>query len=299
MLLRLCGSQARICRLILEHCGALLIFGTAFAYLTFPVSVSPDSLILGRPFEDAFEYIFYLEWYRQAIFDLKVSPLFHPYVFYPTGWDMRFVAFPPLYPLALSPVTQVFGPVFTYNASLLITCVLAAYGVFLAARALGANWWGAVFGGIAYAFCPHREAYLGGHLNFLFASLWLPWMICGMIRAAKHKRHQVTWAAIAGLSLALSIAGTWQYTLIGGITLILFLGGTLSKDRKIWNEKRFKMLLAFILAWAIVCVPLLLGAWDALSSRQKLGEEAAFAFQAVDGTSVNVERLLVGHLSRS
>lgn len=89
---------------------ALLVFAVVTIYLLYPVAIHPAALVIGRPFDDVFEYVWYLHWYKEALFEQQVSPLFQPDIFYPTGWDLGFTSFPPLYPILLSPLTALVGP---------------------------------------------------------------------------------------------------------------------------------------------------------------------------------------------
>ena len=88
-----------------RHLVPLSIFAAVTGSFLYPVSLHPSQMINGRPFEDAFEYVWYLEWYKQALLNLKVSPLLHTGIFYPGGWDLGFAAFPPIYPALLVPLT--------------------------------------------------------------------------------------------------------------------------------------------------------------------------------------------------
>ena len=105
---------------------------------------------LMNPTNDVFEHIWYLQWYKHALLDLRISPLFQPDIFYPGGWDLAFASLPPLFPAILAPVTSVMGPVVTYNLLLLISTVAAAYGVYLLVSAMGGTVLGGIFSGLLY-----------------------------------------------------------------------------------------------------------------------------------------------------
>jgi len=145
----------------------LVIFLLATFFIAYPVSRYPASLIYGRPFEDAFEAIGVLYWYKHALFDLGQFPLFRPDVFYPFGWDLRFTDYPWLYPLLVAPITAVAGPVLTYNLAILGSCVFSALGMFMVVRAVGGGMGAGILAGLAFAFYPQREVYLAGFFNFL------------------------------------------------------------------------------------------------------------------------------------
>ena len=140
-----------------KHVAALLFFILVYGFLTYPVMTRPGYWVWGRPFEDAFESIWYIEWYKQAFFDLNVSPLHQPDIYYPHGWDLRFAILPPLYPTMLAPLTLALGSVAAYNYALLFSCVFAAYGTFLLAEQVSGSWWGACLAGVLFSCSPQRE----------------------------------------------------------------------------------------------------------------------------------------------
>ncbi|MCL4261939.1 MAG: hypothetical protein KJ069_01920 [Anaerolineae bacterium] len=195
----------------------LAIFVPVTVFMLRPVSYHLTTHILGRPFEDAFESIWYLHWYQHALFHLHQSPLIQPDIFYPEGWNLGFAVMPPFYPFLLAPFTYLLGAVTVYNISLLFTAVFAAYGVFLVCKAVGSNTGGGILAGIAFAFYPQRQIYYFGHLNLLFASMWMPWMVYGLIRArnADTSRQQLKWMCFVGLYYGLGIAGAWQFLFLG------------------------------------------------------------------------------------
>jgi hypothetical protein len=197
---------------------------------------------------------------------------------------------PPVYPLLLAPATWLIGPVATYNIALLATCVWAAYGTYLLVQALGGNFWGSVLAGIIFAFAPQREVYFAGHLNTLLGSMWLPWIVYGVIQAARLPSQRTRWVVLAFTAYALSICGAWQFALIGGVTfaLSMFVSwlSKLRREGRVW----LKPLTVGMLSFLVVAGPVLM---SGLRARAEIVNGAEFSFQDVDGTSTSVERLIV------
>jgi len=268
----------------------LLVFGAATFFVSYPVSLYPGSLIMGRPFEDAFEAIGFLYWYKHALFDLRQSPLFRPDVFYPFGWDLRFAAYPPLYLILVSPLTAVAGPVLAYNLVILASCVFAAYGMYLAVRAIGGGVGAGILAGLAFAFYPQREVYLSGWLHFLVGSMWLPWMLLGIIRAAQVPDRPTRWVVLTFFAYAMALGGAWQFVFLAGA--VLAVGGgiywlpILRRAGATW----VRPLCLGVAVWCVIALPLLGGA---LAAWRELDRQAQFAFANVDFGSVSIERLLV------
>jgi len=198
----------------------LLFLGVTIV-LTYPVSLDPASLVIGRPFDDAFKHIWYLQWYKYALLDLRILLLSQPDIFYPGGWDLPFASLPPLLPTILAPVTSALGPVVTYNLLLLASTVAAAYGVYLLVLTMGGTALGGIFSGLLYAFYPNRQVYMHGFFNHLLGSMWLPWILYGLYQAVNRPRSRGCWLFFAALAYSLSIAGAWQYIYICTFALLI------------------------------------------------------------------------------
>lgn len=279
-------------RLVQHVLLPLLVFSIISIILMYPVSLHPGQMINGRPFEDAFEYIWYLFWYKHALLELGTSPLFQPNIFYPEGWNLVFAAFPPIYPTLAVPFTAILGEVLTYNLFILATCIFAAYGAYLLAKALGSNQWGGIFAGVGFAFFPQRAVYFGGHLNFLTGSMWLPWLFFGLLQAKQKPAARSRWMAFAGLSLAMSIAGSWHFVFISTISAGVFALILL------WPEFRrgpglrawARPIAVFVGTAAVIIGPFLL---NAAIAHRRLGGDEMFSFSGTNASAVSLERFFV------
>jgi len=270
--------------------ASLAVFLIFTVYFLYPIPFHLGTRVIGRPFEDGFESIWYLHWYKHAIFDLKTSLFFQPDIFFPGGWDLRFAVMPPLFPILLSPLTALVGHVATYNLALMGSCIFAAYGAYRLSRALGANIWGGIVAGIAFAFYPNRQVYLGGFLNLLLGSMWLPWMLYGLFQAVRCPQRRTHWMVWAALGYALSIGGAWQFFIISTVTALVF--GTFVLLPLVRMEWR-RWVRPFVVALAVgglVVAPL---AWIGVMARERIGTNADFPLLNLEATGVSVERLLV------
>ncbi|MCA9970187.1 MAG: hypothetical protein KC425_08225 [Anaerolineales bacterium] len=267
--------------------GVLLL---VTGWLLYPVSLHPRTLLLGRPFDDVFESVWYLGWYADALFTRGVSPLFQPDIFYPDGWELGFAVMPPLFPALFAPVTAVFGPITTYNLLLIGSTLLAAYGVYRWHRAMGGSRWGGLFAGLLFAFYPNRQTYQHGFLNFLLGSMWLPWLLLALHQAVHVPRHRGRWLALAGLFFGLSIAGAWQFVYISSVAAGVY-GGLLLLPA-MWRERGawLRPLVVGGLVLLVVAGPLLA---NGLLTRQRIGASADFPLHDLIGTSTSLERFLV------
>jgi hypothetical protein len=97
----------------------------------------------------------------------------------------------------VSPTQWLFkNPILTYNVAFLFAFVLAGEGMYLLARSLTGNRWGAAMAGVVFAFCPYRVAQLP-HLQML-TSGWMPIGLWALHRYFAAGR----WSALAGFAAA-------------------------------------------------------------------------------------------------
>lgn len=268
----------------------LLAFSLLTVCLLYPVALFPSQLVLGRPFDNVFESIGYLDWYKRAIFDLGISPLFNPDIFYPEGWDLRFSVVPPLFPTLLAPVTAVFGAVTTYNLVILCSTIAAAFGAYTLHKGMGGGFWGGIYAGMLYAFYPNRQVYMYGFLNLLLASIWLPWMLYGLHQAVGIPDKRQRWLLFAGLCYALSIASAWQYTYIATLALILY-GGVLMGARLLreWRDWLRPVAVTAVLV-ILITGPML---FMARQGQATIGDMGHLPLTDLTNTSASLERFIL------
>ncbi len=268
----------------------VLVFLGITVLFTYPASLHPASYVIGRPLDDAFESIWFLQWYKQALLDLHVSPFFQPDVYYPHGWNLQFAILPPLFPTLMAPVTAILGPVTAYNLLIMASTVFAAFGVYVLVRAMGGSALGGIFAGVAYGFYPNRQVYMHGFLNLLLASMWLPWMVFALYQAVNRPQARGRWLALAVLAFALSIAGAWQYVYIATFTLLVFgllyLAPDIVRERQKWIKP---LIVAGLLLVLTVASQLAFG----LINKTRVGASIDFPLSDLIETGVSIERLLV------
>ncbi len=268
----------------------LLIFVSLTILFLYPISVFPSKLVLGRPFDNVFESIGYLDWYKRALFDQQVSPLFNPDIFYPDGWDLRFSVVPPLFLILLAPITAVLGSVTTYNLIIMGSTIIAAFGVYTLHKAMGGGLFGGIYAGMLYGFYPNRQVYMSGFLNLLLASVWLPWMLLGIHQAVYQPARRKRWLLFAALCYALSISAAWQYTYISTLAVLLY-GGVLigTRLRREWRDWVKPILLAIGTIILIAGPSLIIG----FQGRSSISNTAEFTLEDLTITSSSLERFLL------
>jgi hypothetical protein len=111
-------------------------------------------------------FIFFLEWWKY-VFTHGVNPFFTYLQWAPSGANLAWATFIPLFGIAALPLTATVGPIATFNLLVLLCPALAAWTAFLLCRYLTSSFWAAVLGGYAFGFSPWMLCHLLGHLTVL------------------------------------------------------------------------------------------------------------------------------------
>lgn len=119
-------------------------------------------------------FIFFLEWWKYAFVN-HLNPFLTHAQWAPSGVNLAWSTFIPLFGVSGVPLTITLGPVATYNILMLLCPPLSARTAFLLYRYLCSSWWPALIGGYIYGFSPYILGHLLGHLA-LVAVFPLPLM---------------------------------------------------------------------------------------------------------------------------
>ena len=155
---------------------------------------------------DPSAYMWALKWWPYAILH-GLNPFVSHYVWAPTGANLARSAMIPTAALAMTPVTELFGPVASYNALLVLIAVLAAFTGYLLCRRIVGRELPALAGGYLFGFGAFELAQLINHPNISLIFL-VPVMVHLALRRADReisaRRYIVAlgivFAAQAGLS---------------------------------------------------------------------------------------------------
>jgi hypothetical protein len=209
----------------------LLLYAIA---ATYPLIVHLFDRLPGWPGDNLY-FHWELWWVNRAILDLKVSPFYHPDLYYPVGMDLSRDEVTPSNTLLGLPLTALLGPTAAYNLLLLTSFVLTGYGVYRIVFEGTGNRWAGLLAGIAASLAPYRMAHLAGHLN-LMATQWIVLTLLFLGRWFKDPRPGTM--VLAGLFFALNGLAAWYYFYIGTITVGLYL---LLRSRPLvpfWRQRR-------------------------------------------------------------
>jgi hypothetical protein len=153
--------------------GKLLVLLAACWFLalsvtfTRPVASRAAREIAGQP-GDSLYFVWLLDWYERAVFDLHQSPVFDPWLNYPEGWSLASTQFPQAMVWLGLPVSMSAGTVAGYNFAALASFFLSGMGVFVYVRRWTGETVPALLAGTLFGFAPYRQVhFLIGHLDLL------------------------------------------------------------------------------------------------------------------------------------
>ena len=204
----------------MTHAIVLAAYASLTAIMTWPLVAHFDSAVLGPP-GDNLEYVWKMWWFRHALLDLGVSPLFNPDVFYPFGYPVALSETTMAHTILGLPLTALWGEVIAYNCMVYASFVLSGYALHLLLRELGCCTLASFIGGLAFAFCPYRLSHLGaGHLP-LMGTAWIPLLFLSLERLVR--RPSWRRGILPGLFYAMMALSSWYYAVMVGLFAALYL----------------------------------------------------------------------------
>ena len=144
------------------------------------------SHIVGPP-EDNQMFVWNLWWFKYAILNLKISPFFTDYLFFPDGASLINHTFTPLNGMAAVILSSIFSFDAAYNILILSTFVVAGWGMYKLCRELGLGDFGSFAAGLIFSFSPFHLAHALHHLNIASIQL-LPFVLLTLIKAGQSRK---------------------------------------------------------------------------------------------------------------
>lgn len=241
---------------------AALLYSALALVWTYPLVLRMGGAVLG-PIGDNIYFVWLIEWFRKALFELHVFPVFVPFLNYPEGWNLAYTEITPAQVFLALPASLLAGPTFGYNFALLATFPLSGLAMYWWIYHLTNSKAAALVAGMIYAFLPNRMAHvLIGHLN-LTGTMWLPLYFMGfydLLRGPGSLRAAWKPALLAGVSLGL-VAMTSQYYLYMAALLsaVFALAVIISTGKPpAWLRQAWQGLAAFaVIAFPLVLVSIL------------------------------------------
>ncbi len=146
-------------------------------------------------------FIWSLQWVPLAL-SHHLNPLLTDYLHYPSGANLMWntsILFPAL---VLTPVTDLFGPIVSYNVLAVLGMSLSGWCAFLAVRRYSRRWVSAAVGGLLYEFSPFLVVQINGHAH-LFVAVFPPLLVLLADEILVRQRHR---AWLIGVLLGVAAA---------------------------------------------------------------------------------------------
>jgi hypothetical protein len=145
---------------------------TALALLTIGrhVLAHPQTVCACVGGGDPAAYMWGLSWWPHAIAH-GLNPFVTHYLWSPMGVNVAQATLVPAAAIAMAPFTALLGPIFSYNALSVASCVLSALTAYLLCRRLVGREWPALAGGYLFGFSTYMFGQLTGHPNLTLVFL--------------------------------------------------------------------------------------------------------------------------------
>jgi hypothetical protein len=233
------------------------------------VGFGPFPALYGR---DQGAYVWFLAWGAHAAFHLQNPFLTHE-VYAPGGYNLTWAASILGPALVLAPLTELWGPMVTFNLLAILAPAGAAWGAYLLCRELTARTSSAVAGGLLFGFGSYETGVTINHLNLALVGL-LPIAALLALRRARGRISRVRFilalGVVLGAQLWISTETFASAVVFGALALVV---GFISRDRA---QRRLAWRTAYEAAVA-VAVAVLIGVpylWYALTSKNPLGSQS-------------------------
>jgi hypothetical protein len=234
--------------------AVLAAYALVTAIMTYPAVFNLQNALMGGN-SDAYSAVWLLWWFKHALFDLHVSPLFCDYLAFPIGFDYTYLpalVIPILEGLAL----QVLGasPMLAYNLIMLSTFVLSGFFAYLLCYRLTNNRAASFIGGLVFAFSPYHQFRTYGHIGLAHIQ-FLPLFALVFLIAIEKKTAWRYWV-LAGILIGINGLCDWSYFGYCLVFATLWLGLDVLRKRTVSGETVAGTIAMAIGALLIVGVPL-------------------------------------------
>ncbi len=171
---------------------------------------------------DCSQWVWFYAWWPYAISHL-INPMMSYKAWAPTGQNLGLAVSTPFTALIYAPITYLFGPIVTYNASILLAMITNACSAYLLCYEITRRFYPSVVGGWIFAYSPYVLYDMNGKPSLI--TLWaLPMLILLSIRYAKSEisdRRFVLWSSLILTCLFYTTDEIFvTFILMSGITLL-------------------------------------------------------------------------------
>jgi len=218
-------QEARRSTQPLIHLATLCAYLLLTVVMTWPLVAQWTMAIPGDSF-DGWQNYWNQWWVKVALVDRQQTPFRTDLLYYPTGVDLYFHTLNPFNGATTLPIQLSLGLIQAYNSVVLLSWVLAGYGVYLLVlwllhadaiddRIPVTSHLAAFIAGVIFTFAPFHMAHLLGHMQVMSLE-WIPFYVLYLLRATRQQRTGQSWwrsALWAGFFLTLTGLCDWYFVL--------------------------------------------------------------------------------------
>lgn len=239
---------------------------------------------------DMMETVVGTMWLDEAL-STGQNPLIYPLNYFPEGWRVASHSAGMIIPLLLLPVSKLGGPVLAVNVAMLLSCLVAYLGAYLAARYYVGHLM-AVLPALAFTFWAMRwYELMGGIMQIFLGSALMPWMIWSVERANRSERRRAAWLLLAGALWAVAFMMSQYFAVAGAAVLFTWILLWQDGETPSWRRRLADLALA-IGACLLVSAP-----WLFLNLREtRLADPAYYGILEVNSDSASLNSLPVPFL---
>jgi len=194
--------RARVPRPALQGLLALGAYLAVFIIgFAFPLIRHPGLPWIGQGEVDPNFYVWSWRWWPYAILH-GLNPLYSGQIGAPVGNDLAWTTTTPAVAVILTPVTAVFGPIASFNLTLLLAAPVSAWAAFVAARRLTGRFWASLMAGAVYGFSPYEIGHTGAGQANLIVIMLLPLMVYLALLWRDGKLGRLAFVGLMAVALA-------------------------------------------------------------------------------------------------
>jgi hypothetical protein len=242
--------------------------------MTYPLILRMGVAAPGGGGGDGIYFIWLIRWYQKALFELRISPFFDPFLNYPQGWNLATTDITPAMVLQALPGSLLFGPTWGYNFAMMLSFILSGWAMYLWVKHLTKSVMAGLVAGTIFAFLPFRMAhFMIGHLS-LSGTQWFPFYFCGLFDLLKQEKY--SWKPVLMASISAGLIGltspyyVYMTVIISAVFLlgfIIFKGYKRLRRKVFWKGLLIFGSLAFLLVGLSMLPYLQLNAQEGIASR--------------------------------
>lgn len=241
------------------------------SFVAFAVYAVAASLLFGGPLveggvhclcvegtKDEGIFVWSFAWWPYAIRH-GLNPFYTHLIYAPQGFDLAHGTVVPGPALILAPVTEIAGPLFSYNLAMLLSPVLAAYFAFLLCRRLARSFWPALLGGWLFGFSTYMIGQLTEHPNLTLVFL-IPAIVHLVLRgiageiSSRRLVLLLTLALVVQFSISVEVLASLTLFGTGSLCVAYF---TSDRDARERIAKIGLVIVAAYVATAVIALPYL------------------------------------------